>query len=85
MQPLCDPASSSWREAGCTPLRDSFEGAATSLKTTLPSQISTGLTAMKAAGVDAALLDAAKGKLEAGDIKAAAILHDAALRGVEGP
>ena len=39
---------------------------------------------MKAAGVEAALLDAAKAKLDAGDIKAAAILHDAALRQAEG-
>lgn len=39
---------------------------------------------MKAAGVDAALLDAAKAKLDAGDLKAAAVLHDAALRISEG-
>jgi hypothetical protein len=84
MQPLCDPASTSWREAGCTPLRDNFKDATTSLKATLPSQLSTGLAAMKAAGVDAALLDAAKAKLDAGDVKAAAVLHDAALRSAEG-
>lgn len=84
MQPLCDPASASWREAGCVSLRENFKSAATYLKTTLPSLVSTGLAAMKAAGVDAALLDAAKAKLDAGDLKAAAVLHDAALRSVEG-
>jgi hypothetical protein len=84
MQPLCDPASSSWREAGCSSLRENFDGAAAYLKTTLPAQLSTGLAAMKAAGADAALLDAAKARLDAGDVKAAAVLHDAALRSTEG-
>jgi hypothetical protein len=84
MQPLCDPASSSWRETGCASLRDNFDGAAVYLKTTLPAQIATGLATMKAAGVEAALLDAAKAKLDAGDLKAAAVLHDAALRSAEG-
>jgi hypothetical protein len=84
MQPLCAPGSASWRGAGCVALKDKFEGAAIYLKTTLPAQLSTGLAAMKAAGVDAALLDAAKAKLDAGDIKAAAVLHDAALRSAEG-
>jgi hypothetical protein len=84
MQPLCTPASVSWRGAGCAALQDNFEGAATYLKATLPSQLSTGLAAMKAAGVDVALLDAAKAKLDGGDVKAAAILHDAALRSAEG-
>jgi len=84
MQPLCDPASSSWREAGCASLRDNFEDAETYLKTTLPAQLLTGLATMKAAGVEAALLDAAKAKLDAGDLKAAAVLHDAALLRSEG-
>jgi len=84
MQPLCETASASWRSAGCASLKGNFEGATTYLKTTLPAQLSTGLSAMKAAGADAALLDAAKAKLDAGDVKAAAVLHDAALRGVEG-
>ena len=84
MQPLCDTASASWRDAGCVSLRERFEGATVDLKTTLPSQLSMGIAAMKAAGVDAALLDAAKAKLEAGDVKAAAVLHDAALRSAEG-
>jgi hypothetical protein len=84
MQPLCDPLASSWRDAGCTSLRENFKDATTYLTTTLPSLLSTGLAAMKAAGVDAALLDAAKAKLDAGDVKAAAVLHDAALRCAEG-
>jgi hypothetical protein len=84
MKPLCDPSSSSWREAGCVSLRKQFDSAWISLKTTLPSQIASGISVMKAKGVDAALLDMAKGKLDAGDIKGAAVLHDAALRVAEG-
>jgi hypothetical protein len=49
----------------------------------LPSLIATGISTMKLQGADAALLDAAQAKLDAGDVKGAAILHDAALRGVE--
>jgi hypothetical protein len=59
LQPLCDPASSSWREAGCASLRGDFGAAQTFLKTTLPALIQTGLATMRAKGVDAALLDAA--------------------------
>jgi hypothetical protein len=84
MQPLCDPPSASWRDAGCVSLRERFDGASIDLKATLPAQLSAGIAAMKAAGVDTALLDAAKAKLDAGDVKAAAVLHDAALRGAEG-
>jgi len=36
MQPLCDPSSSSWREAGCSSVRGNFSDAETYLKTTLP-------------------------------------------------
>jgi hypothetical protein len=85
MQPLCDPSSSGWREAGCASLRPSFQAAEASLSTTLPMLITTGLSTMRAKGMDAALLDAAQAKLDAGDVKAAAVLHDAALRSVEGP
>jgi hypothetical protein len=39
---------------------------------------------MKTKGFDTTLLDLAKAKLDAGDIKGAAVLHDAALRSAEG-
>ena len=84
MAPLCDPASSSWREAGCVSLRKSFSAAKTSLTTDLPTLIKTGISLMLQQGVEAALLDAAQAKLDAGDVKGAAILHDAAVRGTEG-
>lgn len=84
MEPLCDPASSSWREAGCVALRKSFNAAASERKTTLPTQIATGIATMHAKGVDAMLLDAAQAKLDAGDVKGAAILYDAAVRMTEG-
>lgn len=84
MRPLCELPSSSWREAGCAEMRPHFKAAATYRATTLPGLIQTGLTAMKAQGVGGALLDAAAAKLAAGDVKGAAVLHDAALRGAEG-
>jgi hypothetical protein len=85
MQPLCEPSPSGWRETGCVSLRAGFQAAQTSLSTTLPMLISTGLATMRTTGMDAALLDAAQAKLNAGDVKAAAVLHDAALRSVEAP
>jgi hypothetical protein len=84
MQPLCDPASSSWREDGCASLRGAFAGAQTFLKTTLPALIQTGLATMRDNSVDAALLDAAQALLNGGDVKAAAIVYDAAVRASEG-
>jgi alpha-beta hydrolase superfamily lysophospholipase len=83
MQPLCDPALSSWREAGCVSLRAKFSAAETERKTTLPALITTGIVAMRFKGVDKPLLDAAQGKLDSGDIKGAAILYDAAVRSAE--
>ena len=65
---------------GSDPIKD----AATYRAVTLPNLIATGLSTMKAQGVEAALLDAAQKKLDAGDLKAAAALHDAALRSAEG-
>lgn len=84
MQPLCDPSSASWREQGCTSLRERFSAAEAYRKTTLPALIATDLAAMRAAGADAALLDAAQAKLAAGDIKGAVMLHDAAVHSAEG-
>src|SRR5262249_19850943 len=84
LRPLCDPSSSSWREAGCVSLGASFTAAETYLKTTMPALIKTGIGAMRAKGADAALLDAAQVKLDAGDVKAAALAYDAAVRSTEG-
>ena len=57
----------------------------THLATTLPLLITTGLATMAAKGVEATQLDAVKTRLDAGDVKGAAILYDAAVRGTEGP
>ncbi|AUX26757.1 hypothetical protein SOCEGT47_073270 [Sorangium cellulosum] len=84
MRPLCEASSSSWREAGCAALRDRFEAAETELTTTLPRMIAEGLAALRAQGVDAALLDAAQARLDAGDVIGAAIAHDAAVSRAEG-
>ena len=84
MEPLCDVSSSSWREAGCVSLRKSFSAAATARKTELPKLLTWGITLMRQKGVDTTLLDAAQARLDAGDIKGAALLHDAAVRGAEG-
>ena len=84
LQPLCDPSSSSWREAGCISLRSNFSAAKTYLETTLPLLITAGLAEMGAKGVEATQLNAVKTRLDAGDVKGAAILYDAAVRGTEG-
>jgi hypothetical protein len=65
-------------------LADNWKAMAADLKTTLPAEITKGIAAMRAKGVDGALLDAAQAKLDAGDVKGAAIVYDAALRGAEG-
>ncbi|WP_437804925.1 hypothetical protein [Sorangium sp. So ce1078] len=83
MRPLCQAASTSWREAGCVELRGRFGGAETELKTTLPRKIAAGIAEMRAKGMDAALLDAAQARLDAGDVKGAAMAYDAAVRGAE--
>ncbi len=84
LQPLCAKATASWRGAGCAALADKWKAMATEVKTTLPVQIKTGIAVMRDKGVESALLDAAEAKLKAGDVKGAATIHDAALRGAEG-
>ncbi|MGK4001742.1 hypothetical protein WMF31_03890 [Sorangium sp. So ce1036] len=84
MRPLCEAASSSWREAGCAVLRGRFDAAEAELRTSLPRKVAAGLAALRQMGMDAALLDAAQTRLDAGDVKGAAIAHDAAVRGAEG-
>jgi len=84
IEPLCDPASSSWREDGCVLLRASFPDAKAYLKTTLPALIHAGIATMRAQGMDAMLLDAAQSKLDVGDVKSAAMAYDAAVRSTEG-
>jgi hypothetical protein len=54
------------------------------LKTTLPGLIKTGLSTLRAKGADTKLLDAIQAKLDAGDVKGAALAYDAAVRGMEG-
>jgi len=84
LQPFCAKAQASWREIGCLYLGGKFAAMKTELGTTLPGQITTGITVMRDKGVEKALLDAAAAKLKAGDVKGAATIHDAALRGAEG-
>jgi hypothetical protein len=84
LEPLCEATSSSWREGGCASLRAQFAAARSYLTTTLPREIRTGLSAMRARGADAGLLDAAQAKLDAGDVMGAVRVYDAALRSSEG-
>ncbi|MGK3969828.1 hypothetical protein WMF38_32395 [Sorangium sp. So ce118] len=84
LRPLCEAAGSSWREAGCADLRGRFDAAETELRTGLPRKIAAGLAALREAGMDAAALEAAEARLDAGDVKGAAIAYDAAVRGAEG-
>lgn len=85
MEPLCDPTSSSWRETGCVLLRARFEAAEKGRTMELPALIAKGIASLRKAEAEAALLDAAQARLDAGDIKGAALVHDAALRGTEAP
>ncbi|WP_437828479.1 hypothetical protein [Sorangium sp. So ce1153] len=84
MRPLCEAAGSSWREAGCAALRGRFDAAEAELRTGLPRKIAAGLAALREQGMAAAALDAAQARLDAGDVKGAAIAYDAAVRGAEG-
>lgn len=84
MAPLCNGTSSSWREAGCVSLRPKFKDAAKYVKVTLPALISQGLAVMKNQGVDAVMIQKVQQRLNAGDIKGAALAHDELLRSTEG-
>ncbi|WP_437688611.1 hypothetical protein [Sorangium sp. So ce176] len=84
MRPLCEAAGSSWREAGCAELRGKLDAAEAELRTGLPKKIAAGLAALREKGMAAAALDAAQARLDAGDVKGAAIAYDAAVRGAEG-
>ena len=84
MAPLCNATTSSWRESGCFALRPKIKDATKYLKVTLPAEISQGLTVMQNQGVDPVLINKVQDKLKAGDIKGAALAHDALLHGTEG-
>ncbi|WP_437675160.1 hypothetical protein [Sorangium sp. So ce131] len=84
MRPLCEAAGASWREAGCAALRERFDAAEAELRTGLPRKIAAGLSALREEGMAAAALEAAQARLDAGDVKGAAIAYDAAVRGAEG-
>ncbi|WP_437796961.1 hypothetical protein [Sorangium sp. So ce693] len=84
LRPLCEAAGSSWREAGCDALRGRFDAAETELRTGLPQKIAAGLAKLREEGMAAAALDAVEARLDAGDVKGAAVAYDAAVRGAEG-
>ncbi|WP_437733370.1 hypothetical protein [Sorangium sp. So ce1335] len=84
MRPLCEATGASWREAGCAELRGKFDATEAELRTGLPKKIAAGLAALREKGMAAAALDAAQARLDAGDVKGAAIAYDAAVRGAEG-
>jgi hypothetical protein len=82
--PLCNVASSSWREAGCVSMRPKIKDATKYLKVTLPVEISNGLDTMKNQGVDPVAIEKVRQKLKAGDIKGAALAHDVLVNSLEG-
>ncbi|WP_437729393.1 hypothetical protein [Sorangium sp. So ce861] len=83
LRPLCENAGSSWREAGCAVLRERFDAAEAELRTGLPRKIAAGLAVLREKGMAAAALDVAQARLDAGDVKGAAIAYDSAVRGAE--
>lgn len=84
MAALCNPNTSSWRESGCASMRPNFKDAGNYLQTTLPAEITLGLTVLKNKGADINAIQKAQQKLDAGDIKGAAMAHDALLAAQEG-
>jgi hypothetical protein len=84
MVPLCNVASASWRETGCVSMRPKFEDAIQYLKVTLPAEISQGLTVMKTKGVDPVVIQKVQQKLNAGELKGAALAYDVLLNSLEG-
>ncbi|WP_237244441.1 MULTISPECIES: hypothetical protein [Sorangium] len=84
LRPLCEAAGSSWRDAGCAVLRERFDAAEAELRTGLPRKSAAGLAALREKGMAAAARDAAQARLDAGEVKGAAIAYDTAVRGAEG-
>jgi hypothetical protein len=84
MVSLCNATSSSWRETGCVSMRPKFKDAGMYLKVTLPAEIKQGLTFLKNQGVDALMIEKVQQKLDKGDIKGAALVHDVLLQSSEG-
>ncbi|WP_437322364.1 hypothetical protein [Sorangium sp. So ce394] len=84
MRALCEASSGSWREAGCAEARGPIEAAEVELRTGLPRKIAAGLATLRAKRMAAAAVDAAQARLDAGEVKGAALAYDAAVRGAEG-
>jgi hypothetical protein len=83
LRALCGgPAS--WREAGCAALEARLDAAERELTSGLPRRIAEGLAALRARGMAAPALQAAQDQLAAGDVKAAALAYDTAVRASEG-
>ncbi|NMO20262.1 hypothetical protein HPC49_22685 [Pyxidicoccus fallax] len=87
-EPACAPpqdGARSWREAGCVAMRRDFSRVRTWMTSTLPGTLRLNVSMMRSAGgVPAALLTDVEAKLAAGQLKAAAVAHDAALNVSDG-
>ncbi|QQR45749.1 hypothetical protein JKA73_06355 [Myxococcus xanthus] len=87
-EPACAPPTAgqrSWRETGCVAMRRDFSRVRTWMSSTLPGTLRLNVAMMRNAGtVPAALLAEVEAKLAAGQLKAAASVHDAALRVSDG-
>ncbi|RKH36532.1 hypothetical protein D7Y13_00265 [Corallococcus praedator] len=87
-EPACAPPQAgqrSWREAGCVAMRRDFSRVRSWMTSTLPGTLRINVAMMRQAGtVPAALLTDVEAKLATGQLKTAAMVHDAALRVSDG-
>ncbi|WP_244227405.1 hypothetical protein [Corallococcus aberystwythensis] len=87
-EPACAPPAAgtrSWREAGCVAMRRDFSRVRSWRTSTLPGTLRLNVAMMRQAGsVPAALLAEVEALTAAGQLKAAATVHDAALRVSDG-
>ncbi|HVJ92504.1 MAG TPA: hypothetical protein VM580_22035, partial [Labilithrix sp.] len=84
LEPLCSAATADWRETGCIALRRHFATARSYQKATIPILIRAANGPLRTHGAPASALDEALVKLTAGDVKAAVVAYDEALRASEG-
>jgi hypothetical protein len=85
LEPACvSQGASGWMQAGCIALTRNFQRARTYSTTTMPMTMRFNVPALRRGGADTRLIQALEGALAAGDVRAACVAHDAAVRATEG-
>ena len=85
LQSLCATGvTGTWRESGCNALNQQFPSAQTYLQKTIPGLIKIGVMLMSGKGPSAATLSDITAKLNAGNVKGAAVAYDEAVQVSDG-